>query len=64
MMAPFSIEEASTKSGAVQLMDCRSEARSGRARETLVQIGYDNVTNGGGIGSLSLRLNRAMTIRR
>ncbi|MEP7298573.1 MAG: rhodanese-like domain-containing protein [Burkholderiales bacterium] len=43
---------------------CRSGARSGRACNVLTEMGYDQVTNGGGIGSLALRLNRRITARR
>ena len=46
------------------LLYCRSGARSGRACEILSKLGYVKVTNGGGIGSLALRLNRAITPRR
>lgn len=41
---------------------CRSGARSGRACTLLAQMGYATVTNGGGIGSLAERLNRAITV--
>lgn len=40
------------------LLYCRSGARSGRACEILSSIGYRSVRNGGGIGSLALRLGR------
>jgi len=43
---------------------CRSGARSGRACAVLGQMGYAKAANGGGIGSLALRLNRAITPRR
>jgi len=43
---------------------CRSGARSGRACAVLAQMGYAEASNGGGIGSLALRLNRAITPRR
>jgi len=41
---------------------CRSGARSDRACAVLAQMGYAKVTNGGGIGSLAERLNRAITV--
>lgn len=40
---------------------CRSGARSGRARRILTGMGYQTVTNAGGIGSLARHLNRPIT---
>ena len=37
---------------------CASGARSGRAREIVLRLGYTQVANGGGVGALALRLNR------
>jgi phage shock protein E len=43
---------------------CRSGARSGRACSILAGLGYEQVANGGGIGGLSMSLNRPITARR
>jgi phage shock protein E len=40
---------------------CRSGARSGRACTILSQLGYRQVANGGGIGSLAMSLNRSIS---
>lgn len=37
---------------------CASGMRSGSAQNYLKQLGYSNVINGGGVGTLSMRLNR------
>ena len=39
---------------------CVSGARSASARNGLLKLGYDNVSNGGGIGSLALKLKKAI----
>ena len=46
------------------LLYCRSGARCGRARTILSGMGYTQVKNGGGIGSVASRLNRTVTSRR
>jgi len=40
---------------------CLSGARSASARDILLNLGYVNVLNGGGISSLSLSLQRPVT---
>ncbi len=45
------------------LLYCRSGARSGQACAILAQKGYTHASNGGGIGSLAMRLNRTITPR-
>jgi phage shock protein E len=37
---------------------CASGMRSGMAKKTLQSLGYEQVTNGGGIGSLAIRLGK------
>ncbi|MBC3878902.1 MULTISPECIES: rhodanese-like domain-containing protein [unclassified Undibacterium] len=37
---------------------CQSGARSASAKNILSNIGYTNVANGGGVGSLALRLQK------
>lgn len=37
---------------------CLSGARSGVGVQLLRQLGYDNVVNGGGVGSVALQLGR------
>ena len=37
---------------------CVSGARSAAARSGLIKLGYANVSNGGGIGSLALKLQK------
>lgn len=39
---------------------CASGMRSGNARSALAQLGYRQVINGGGAGSLSLRLGKPL----
>lgn len=39
---------------------CASGMRSGQARAVLLQLGYRQVSNGGGVGSLSLRLGKPL----
>ena len=37
---------------------CRSGARSASARNLLIAMGYQNVSNGGGVGALALKLQK------
>jgi len=37
---------------------CVSGARSAAARNGLIKLGYTNVSNGGGIGSLAIKLHK------
>lgn len=46
------------------ILYCRSGARSGRACAIVAQMGYDNATNGGGIGALAQALDRPVVGRR
>ena len=39
---------------------CLSGARSASAKNGLLKLGYVNVSNGGGIGSLALKLNKSI----
>jgi phage shock protein E len=55
---------ASTISAAVPdkfaaiIVYCRSGARSASARNALIGLGYQNVSNGGGVGGLALKLHK------
>lgn len=40
------------------ILYCRSGARSGHALAVMRQLGYDQVFNGGSVGSLALRLQK------
>ncbi len=42
------------------ILYCRSGARSGHALSVMQQLGYHHVFNGGGVGSLALRLQKAV----
>ena len=60
----FDIARAVPERTTPLVLYCRSGARSGRACTLLAEMGYGQVTNGGAIGSLALRLNRTLTVRR
>ncbi len=40
------------------LLYCQSGARSAAARNSLLQMGYQQVVNGGGIGALAMKLQK------
>lgn len=45
---------------AVIIVYCHSGARSASAKSILSSMGYQNVSNGGGIGSLALKLQKQL----
>lgn len=54
----LNIDRVAPEKSSPIIVYCQSGARSASARQHLLQIGYRNVVNGGGLHALAKRINR------